>query len=226
MPRRSATSQCGRRSQVPRRRPARRRPISPASGWTRGRSSPQVRTVDVRLGVADRDVRVGRVRDPQEQLLQLGLDVGRARRRSRRSARPRVDRGGAQGRDLRRRRARRRRGSPRRPASRRRSARPCRRVALAEERPAARVEARARRRRASASSPLSSAPLRMRSGSSRSRWSPTLMPSLRRSRRPPRPAPDRAGRLPPRSRATTKSGARLARSQPARGPFVRPRKAR
>ena len=31
---------------------------------------------DVRVGVADRDARVGRVRDPQEDVVEPGLDVG------------------------------------------------------------------------------------------------------------------------------------------------------
>ena len=75
--------------------------------------------------------------------------------------------------------------------------------------------ARAPRSMSAGSSPLSIAPLRIASASSRSRCSPTLMPHRR-------PAPGRPrGVARPRSR-----GSRLASSQPARGPFGRPRNAR
>ena len=69
------------------------------------------------------------------------------------------------------------------------------------------------------SSPLSIAPWRMTSGSSRSRCRPTLMraPPCRGAGRP-RPQPLAAD--------DTNAGSRLASSQPARGPLVRPRNAR
>ena len=214
----SASSQCGLRSQrllvrlARRRRPRRALEVDVA----RQLLAPGP-DGDVRLLAADRHVGLGGVRDAEQQVLdlrldgrQLGLDVGQALADLGRSGAERGDLGAV-----------RLRAALDRLADRLR-----RRVALGRggrrPRPGARAGARRRRaprRRARGPRPCRSRPCRIASGSSRSRCSPTLMrialmPEVCRRRRPPAGAP------------TTNSGSSLASSQPARGPFGRPRNAR
>ena len=68
-----AISQCGRRRQVAPPAGA-SAPTSPTTGCSTGSMLAPGPDRDVRLLAADRDVRVGRVRDPEEELLDLGLD--------------------------------------------------------------------------------------------------------------------------------------------------------
>ena len=192
MPSRSASSQCGRRP-------------------SRGSGSPQRADGDVRLLAADRDVRVGRVRDAEHRVVERGLD-GRSS-----SASMAVDAVGDGGRrrlelgDL----VACRIGA----AAHGLADAPARVVALGLERVALGHQLAAplveleRAVDEAGSSPLSTAPRRRRSGSSRSRCRPTLMPG-----RPPR-RPRAGGR-------STKSRSSAASSQPARGPELRPRNAR
>ena len=128
---------------------------------------------DVRLLAADRDLRVGRVRDAQEQVLELLLGRRELRVDRRRSARrPRVLRARSAA-----------TSGPSGVAPPRIASPIC---LLAVFRSALRLSASAWSRRRSAStsiarstsdgsSRLSMAPWRMRSGSSRRRWTPTLM---------------------------------------------------
>ena len=51
-------------------------PTSPSSGSSRASSSPQVRTVTFASSPPTGHVRVGRVRDAQQQVVELGLDLG------------------------------------------------------------------------------------------------------------------------------------------------------
>ena len=59
-----------------RRRRGASAPTSPSSGSLARQQLAPGPDRDVRLLAADRDVRVGRVRDAQEEVLDLGLDVG------------------------------------------------------------------------------------------------------------------------------------------------------
>ena len=171
----------------------------------------------VRVLAADRNIGVGGVRDPEEQVLELGLD-GRSSRSIVRDPRAaRVDAPGARrplGRP-----ASRRPGSPRRSAS-----RPALRSAL----------------RLSASA-WSAAPLARRAASASStsrgvlalvdRAAPDDVRLLAQPLDPDAHAqlPRRSGWLRAAAAETldaTNVGSRLASSQPARGPFGRPRNAR
>ena len=216
MPSASPTSQCGRRSQVAagRVRPARRERLVARQLLAPGPDR------DVGLLAADRDVRVGRVRDAEEQVLELAPRPSAssasiaairspARGRARRAApRPRARPG------------RRRRGSPRRsafeaalrsalrrspsPWSARRRGVDASRAAIDERRVLALVDrALADRVR------LLAQPLQRRRSCRHLRGVASQPAAASRSRR---------DRRRPRSR--------LASSQPARGPFGRPRKAR
>ena len=214
----SPSSQCGRRVQVAPPAGA-SAPTSPSSGTSRASSLAPGPDRDVRLLAADRDVRVGRVRDAQQQVVELA---------------PRPRPGSASSAVIR---------SPAATDAALRSATSgpsgaappliaspiCLRggvalglegLALAEQRAAARASSSRARSTSAGSSPLSMAPWRMTSGSSRSRCSPTLIAAASRTGLA-------AGRPQPSSRPiATKIGSRLASSQPARGPFARPRNAR
>ena len=143
MPRAAPSSQCGRR--VPGR----------AAGRCVGADLADQRLVarqllapgpdrDVGLLAADRDVGVGRVRDPQQQVVELGLDRRPARRRSPRSGSPASVDGAPEGRDLRAVRRPRRRGSPRRSPCEAALRSALRRSPSAEQRAARRVDGQGR----------------------------------------------------------------------------------
>ena len=211
MSRSAAISQCGRRSQVAPPTGA-SAPTSPSRGWsTRQELAPRP-DGDVGLLAADGDVRVGRVRDPQEQLLELGLD-GRELRVDRVDLRrpASTDAAFSVG-DL---------GAVRRRAAldrladllARRVALGLERVALAEQRPPAGVELERRGRRSTGPRPCRwrpAGPSRRLRAAAAARRSCRHLPASRDARR--------------RSMTNVRVEATRAASRPA-GPFGRPRNA-
>ena len=170
---------------------------------------------DVGLLVADRDVRVGRVRDAQQQVVELGLDASRARRRApsiRSPARPTSARSAATS------------GPPRVGAAPDGLADPLRRPRCARALSASPSARSARRARVDLERPVDERRVLALVDRALADAVGLLAQPLQADahRAPPSALQPAAAR----SRPITKAGSRLASSQPARGPLVRPRKAR